>query len=139
MAIVTTALTEPPSTKKLWVDRMLTILAVLFMTFDAIAKVIRAPQAVQATTAQLGFPESAVIKIGLLLLGCTLVYVIPRTAPLGGLLLTGYLGGATAANVRVGDPLFETMFPILFAIWIWATLILRDDRLRVLLPGGQHP
>lgn len=139
MAIVTTALTEPPSTKKLWVGRMLTILAVLFMTFDAIAKVMRAPQAVQATTVQLGFPESAVIKIGLLLLGCTLVYVIPRTAPLGGLLLTGYLGGATAANVRVGDPLFETMFPILFAIWIWATLILRDDRLRVLLPGGQHP
>lgn len=139
MAIVTTALTEPPSTKKLWVGRMLTILAVLFMTFDAIAKVMRAPQAVQATTVQLGFPESAVIKIGLLLLGCTLVYLIPRTAPLGGLLLTGYLGGATAANVRVGDPLFETMFPILFAIWIWATLILRDDRLRVLLPGGQHP
>ena len=137
MTITTADATKPRSTTR-WVGRALTVLAVLFLIFDAVAKLMRVPQAVQATTAQLGFPDRAVVGIGLLLLGCTCVYLIPRTAPLGGLLLTGYLGGATAANVRVGDSVFETIFPILFAVWIWATLILRDDRLRVLLPGRRN-
>jgi hypothetical protein len=95
---------------------------------------MRVPQVVQATTVQLGFPAGSIAPIGLLLLGCTLVYLIPRTSVLGALLLTGYFGGATAANVRVGDPLFETMFPVLFAALIWAGLLLREDRLRALLP-----
>jgi hypothetical protein len=112
----------------------LTALAVVFMVFDGVTKLTRVPQVVQATTVQLGFPAGSIAPIGLLLLGCTLVYLIPRTSVLGALLLTGYFGGATAANVRVGDPLFETMFPVLFAALIWAGLLLREDRLRALLP-----
>lgn len=82
--------------------------------------------------------ESSIAGIGLLLLACTLVYVIPRTAAFGALLLTGYFGGAVAANIRVGDPVFETIFPILFAVLVWAGLMLRDERLRVLLPWGRR-
>lgn len=122
---------------KVVVGRALTILVVLFMIFDGVTKLMKTPQVVQATTVQLGFPESSIPIIGVLLLGCTAVYVVPRTAVLGAVLLTGYLGGATAANVRVADPVFETIFPILFAVLMWAGLILRDDRLRALLPFRQ--
>ncbi len=122
------------SRTKVSVGRALTVLAVLFMVFDGVTKLMKIPQVVQATTVQLGFPESSIPVMGLLLLGCTAVYLVPRTAVLGAVLLTGYLGGATAANVRVADPVFETGFPILFAVLIWAALILRDDRLRALIP-----
>ena len=126
---------QPPSAsrKQVLVGRYLTGFAVLFMTFDGVTKVVREPHSVQATTIQLGFPPSAVPWIGVLLLACAVVYLIPRTAPIGALLLTAYLGGAVAANVRVNDPAFETIFPILFAILIWAGLLLRDERLRRLL------
>ncbi len=72
--------------------------------------------------------------MGVLLLVCTAVYVIPRTAVLGAILLTGYLGGATAAQVRVNHPLFETVFPVMFGVLIWAGAVLREDRLRALIP-----
>jgi hypothetical protein len=95
---------------------------------------MKVPQVVEATTIQLGFPERTIAGIGLVLLGCTALYVVPRTAALGALLLTAYFGGATAANLRVGDPAFETAFPILFAGVIWAGLMLRDDRVRLPSP-----
>jgi len=73
--------------------------------------------------------------IGIVLLVCTLVYVIPHTSILGALLLTGYLGGAVEAQLRVGNPLFsETLFPVYFALLVWGGLFLRDNRLRALLP-----
>jgi hypothetical protein len=116
-----------------WVGRIIATLVVLFMAFDGVAKLIKVPQVVEATV-ELGFPESSVPLIGGLLLVCTAVYVIPDTAVLGAILLTGYLGGATAANLRVGHPLFETVFPIGFAVLIWAGIGLRVDRLRELIP-----
>jgi hypothetical protein len=120
--------------KGLWAGRTLSALVVVFLIFDGVTKLMKVTQVVEAT-AQLGFRESSIPVIGLLLLACTLVYVIPRPAVLGAILLTGYLGGATAANVRVGHPLFETVFPVLFGVLIWAGLILREDRLRTLLPS----
>ena len=75
--------------------------------------------------------ESVILPIGIVLLVCTVLNVIPRTCVLGAILLTGYLGGATATHVRVGEPFF---FPILFGVLIWAGLFLRDDRLRALIP-----
>jgi hypothetical protein len=127
------------SSTQVWVGRVISGFVVLFMIFDAVGKLLKIPQVVQATTVQLGFPESTIIGIGVVLLGCTAVYVVPRTAPLGAVLLTGYLGGATAANVRVGDPLFETIFPILFALLVWLGLILRDERVRAVLRPRDVP
>jgi hypothetical protein len=82
--------------------------------------------------AQFGYPESLILKIGILEIFCTVVYMIPRTSVLGAILMTGYLGGATATNVRVGDP--SSFIPVLVGVLVWAGLYLRDDRLRALIP-----
>jgi hypothetical protein len=121
------------STKGLWAGRLISGIAVIFLVFDGVTKLIKVPQVVEAT-AQLGFPQSSLPAMGILLLACTLLYVTPRTTVLGAILLTGYLGGATAANVRVSHPLFETVFPVIFAVLIWAGTVLRDGRLRILIP-----
>jgi DoxX-like family len=118
---------------QVWAGRIITTLVVLFMIFDGVAKLMKVPQVVEST-AELGFPEHSIPLIGGLLLVCTAAYVIPDTAVLGAILLTGYLGGATAANLRIGHPLFETVFPIGFAALIWAGIGLRDGRLRELIP-----
>ena len=123
----------PISNKKLWTGRILSALAVLFLLFDGVTKVMKEAH-VLAATAQLGFPKGTIAGIGILLLSCTAVYVIPRTSILGAILLTGYLGGATASQVRVGNPLFESLFPVIFGVAIWAGIFLRDDRLRSLIP-----
>src|SRR5215469_7892347 len=96
----------PISTARLWAGRILSVLAVLFLVMDGGMKLIKPPFVVQAT-AQLGYPESMIVGIGLTLLLCTVLYVIPRTAIWGAILLTGYLGGAVASNVRAGTPLFN--------------------------------
>jgi hypothetical protein len=80
---------------------------------------------VMAASAKLGFTDSEVIGIGAVLLLCTAIYLIPRTAVFGALLLTGYLGGAVATQVRAGSPAFELMFPIIFATLAWGALCLR--------------
>src|SRR5512146_1347140 len=108
-------------------------LLVAFLVLDAGMKVLRAAPAVEGT-AQLGYPSGALVPIGLVLLAFTVLYVIPRTAVLGALLLTGYLGGAVASQVRTGAPAFSIAFPLGFAVLVWAVLRLRDDRLRGLLP-----
>jgi len=85
--------------------------------------------------AQLGYPVSLAFSIGILELMCLVVYVIPRTSILGAILLTGYLGGAVASNVRIDTPLFtHVLFPIYVGVFIWGGLFLRDDRLRALIP-----
>jgi hypothetical protein len=113
--------------------RMLTGLAALFLTFDAGVKVLMLPMAVQGTT-QFGYPAGAILGIGLVELVCLALYLIPRTAPLGAILWTGYLGGAIATHVRAGSPLFtHTLSPIYAAALIWAGLWLRDRRVRTLL------
>ncbi len=117
------------SKKMLWVGRIISGLVILFLFFDSIIKVMRLDPAVEGTV-ELGYPESVVFGIGLTLLVCTILYAIPRTAIFGAVLLTGYLGGATATQVRVEDSLF--LFPILLGVLAWAGLCLRDDRLRAL-------
>jgi hypothetical protein len=114
-----------------WTGRTVSGLVVLFLLFDGLAKVMRAQPSVEGTM-QLGYPDGLVVPIGLTLLVCTAVYVIPRTSVLGAILLTGYLGGATATHVRVQDPNF--VFPLTFGVLVWVGLFLRDDRLRALIP-----
>ena len=124
----------PVPRKLLRTGRLLSTLAVLFLLFDSVVKVMRLAPAVEGT-ARLGYPESLVLGIGILELVCLVVYAIPRSAVLGAILLTGYLGGAIATHVRVGSPLFtHTVFPIYVAVLVWGGLFLREDRLRALIP-----
>jgi len=123
------------STGALWTGRVLSGLAVLFLLFDSAAKLLEIPPAV-AGTEQLGYPADIVFTLGAILLSCVIVYVIPRTSVLGAVLLTGYLGGAVATHVRVGNPLFShELFPIYVAAFAWGGLVLRDARLRAFLRG----
>jgi len=100
------------STKKLWIGRILSALAVLFLLFDAVIKLVKIP-AVAQSFSQLGYPINLAVTIATLELVCVAVYVIPSTSVLGAILLTGYLGGAIASHVRVGNPLFShVLFPV---------------------------
>lgn len=122
-----------PSNKLLWTGRILSILAILFMLFDGIGHLLKPAPVVQAFV-QLGFPLRLSITIGVIQLICVILYAIPRTAVLGAVLLTGYLGGAVAIHIRVGNPLFECTFPVLIGVLFWAGLLLRDHRLRAVFP-----
>jgi hypothetical protein len=124
----------PASKKRRWTGVVLSGLAVAFLAFDAAMKIIEIPAVVEAS-ARIGYPEATLRPIGMTLLACVVLYVIPRTALLGAVLLTGYLGGAIATHVRVEDPLFShTLFPLYFAALIWGGLYLRDRRVRTLAP-----
>lgn len=117
-----------------WIGRVLSGLAVLFLLFDSVIKILKLAPAIEGTV-KLGYPERAVVGIGIVELVCLAVYLTPQTSVLGAILLTGYLGGAIATHVRVGSPLFShTLFPIYVATLIWAGLWLRDDVLRTLVP-----
>jgi hypothetical protein len=125
---------QTTSKAQLWTGRILSGLAVLFLLFDGITKVMRVAPVVEATL-QLGYPESAVPVIGTLVLIGTVLYLVPRTSVLGALFLTGFLGGAIASHVRIGSPLFShTLFPVYLAALVWGGLLLRDARLRAFLP-----
>jgi hypothetical protein len=124
----------PGSRKTLWAGRVMSCAAALFLLFDATVKVLELPLAMEANT-QLGYPASVVFKLGLLQLACLIMYLVPRTSVLGAVLWTGYLGGAIATHVRVGNPLFShTLFPTYVAVLLWGGLWLRDERLRSVLP-----
>jgi len=124
--------TDGSSKKMIWVGRILTVLTALFMLLDAVMKIVKPAQVLEANV-RLAYPVSTLTGIGVALIVCTLIYIIPRTSILGAILLTGYLGGAVASNVRAGSGWFETIFPTLFAALIWGGLWLRDRRLRSLL------
>ena len=128
--------TATPSKSRLWTGRILTTLTVLFLIMDIVFKFIRPiPPQVTQPMAQLGLPLDLLSAIGILLLICTILYVIPATSVLGAVLLTGYLGGAISLNMRVGNPLFSyVLFPVYIGIFMWAGLCLREPRLLVLLP-----
>lgn len=113
---------------RVWTGRVLTLLVVLFLVFDGVTKVMKESH-VMAAAVQLGFPDWTMPLIGGILLVCTLIYVIPRTAVFGAVLLTGYLGGAVCCQLRVGNPPFETLFPVFFGILVWAGLFCRENRL----------
>ena len=125
---------QTTSQKRLLVGYILTALVALFLAFDTALKVLVLAPAVQATT-QLGYPGQSVVWIGIIELACVVLYLVPRTAVLGTLLLTGYLGGAVASQLRVGAPLLShKLFPIYVAVLLWGALYLRETRLRELLP-----
>jgi DoxX-like family len=124
--------TAPVSKKMLWVGRILSAIPVLFLVFDGVAKLIKPASVVEATV-RLGYPESIIRGLGILSLVCTVVYAVPRTSVLGAILLTGYLGGASATHVRIGAPLFPMLFPSLVGALICGGLFLRDAPLRTLI------
>ena len=120
------------SAKQLWTGRILSTLAVLFLIFDTVIKLMQI-QPVKESFARLGYPASIAVGIGALELACLALYLIPRTSVLGAVLLTGYLGGAVATHVRVGDPLLShTFFPVYIGALIWGGLALRNPRVRTL-------
>ena len=124
----------PASNGALWAGRITSALPVVFLVVDGAMKVMKASVAVEGSV-QLGYPEKVVVAIGVVLLVCTLLYVIPQTSILGAILLTGYLGGAIATHVRVGNPLFtHVLFPVYVGVMVWGGLFLRDKRLRALVP-----
>ena len=126
--------TAPVSSRRLWTGRVLSGLGALFMIFDGTVHILRITPVVDAF-AQLGYPLGASVTLGVIELVCVALYLIPRTSVLGAILLTGYLGGAIATQVRVGAPLFSTtLFPIYIALLLWGGLYLRDDRVRGLIP-----
>jgi hypothetical protein len=116
-----------------WTGRVLSALVVLFMLFDGGCKLFM-PSFVVDAMSRLGFPASLGVSIGILLIVATVAYAIPRTAVLGAVLLTGYLGGAVATQMRAGSPVFETVFPVIFGIICWAGVYLRDCKLRAVFP-----
>lgn len=116
-----------------WTGRVLSGLGVLFMLFDGGAKVLNLlpPEAKQNN---LGWQEHHLFTLGALALVCTALYLIPRTAVIGAILLTGYFGGAIATHVRVDNPLFShTLFPVYIAAFFWVGLWLRDERVRAII------
>jgi hypothetical protein len=123
----------PVSKAMLWTGRILGLLPALFLLLDGAMKLVK-PEPVVEATVKLGYPESVIVGLGILLLTCTVLYLIPRTAVLGAILLTGYLGGAVASHLRAGDPLFAVFFPVIFGVLLWGSLYLRDGRLRGLIP-----
>ena len=124
----------PVSKGRLWTGRIMSALPALFLVMDGVMKLAK-PDFVVKATVQLGYPESVIFGLGIVVLVCVILYVVPRTAVLGAILLTGYLGGAVATHVRAGDPLFShILFPVYVAILIWGGLYLRDERLRALIP-----
>jgi hypothetical protein len=105
-------------------------LPVLMLTMSAVMKLLKPPPVVEGF-AHLGYPESLALALGIVELSCAVLYVIPRTSVLGAILLTGYLGGATATHVRIGEPFF---IPVVLGVLVWGGLYLRDPRLRALIP-----
>lgn len=118
------------SNKMLWAGRILSALPVLMLLMSAGMKFTKGPEVMEGM-AKFGYAESVVIPLGIVELACTILYVIPQTSVLGAILLTGYLGGATATHVRVGDVFIA---PVIAGVLVWAGLYLRDPRLRALIP-----
>jgi hypothetical protein len=120
--------TQPVSSGMLWTGGIISGLVVLFLAFDGVAKVIRAAPVLEASD-KLGVPRQATVGIGIVLLACTAIYAVPQTAVLGAILLTGYLGGATAIHVRAGSGWFPVVFSVGFGVLAWVGLVLREPRL----------
>ena len=122
--------TAPVSKKILWTGRVISILPALMLIMSGVMKLLK-PAAVVEGMTKLGWPERLAVPLGILELTCVVLYLVPQTAVLGAILLTGYLGGAIATHVRIGEP-FITILPL--GIALWGGLFLRDPRLRVLIP-----
>lgn len=118
------------SRKMLWVGYIMSTLPVLMLLFSASMKLLKLPAAMEGFV-HLGYPEHVALPLGIVELTGTVLYVIPRTSVIGAILLTGYLGGATATHVRIGEPFYAA---IVLGMLVWGGLYLRDERLRALIP-----
>lgn len=126
--------TAPLSTKRLWAGRILSGLSVLFLTFDVVIHIMKPAPVIKGFT-DLGWSPSLAVPLGIIELTCLVLYLIPRTSVLGAILLTGYLGGAVATNLRVAAPLFgNILFPVYVGVFLWGGLYLRDNALREVFP-----
>jgi hypothetical protein len=117
-----------------WAGWVVSVLPALFLLLDGGMKVAKPPFVVEKTT-ELGYSETVIVPLGVVLLASTILYLIPRTSILGAILLTGYLGGAVASHVHHQDPLWQVFFPAVFGALIWGGLVLRNPRLRSLILG----
>jgi len=122
-----------PVSKKTIAGRIVSALATLFLLMDGVMKLFK-PKFVVDATIQLGYRQSVIVGLGIVLIACTVLYVIPWTSVLGAILLTGYLGGAVASHLRAGQGWYPISFPIMVGMLIWLGLVLRDSRLRLLIP-----
>src|SRR3977135_1435314 len=120
----------PASKAMFWTGWILTVLPALMLLFSGSLKLMK-PEDMVKSMDHLGYPEQLLLVLVMVEVASSLIYLIPRTAVLGAILLTGYLGGAIATHVRLGDPFFN---PIVPGILIWVGLLLRDNRLRALIP-----
>ena len=121
------------SNVQLWAGRIMSGFAGLFLLVDGGMKLFK-PAVVLKATRELGYPESEIVGIGVLVLVCTVLYLFPRTSILGAILLTGHLGGAIASQVRVEAPWFNVIFAFVLGCLVWGGLWLRDARVRTFLP-----
>ena len=121
------------SKSQLWAGRVISGFVVLFLAWDGVMKLLKPAMVVRATR-DLGYPESDIVGIGIVLMACTLLYLFPRTSVLGAILLTGYLGGAISSQIRAEQSSFNVVFASVFGCLTWAGLWLRDTRLRKCLP-----
>jgi hypothetical protein len=138
--LIQTPIKTPTALKRrLWTGYAMSAVAASFLLFDSVIKLVKIAPVVESFE-KLGYPHTIAREIGALELACLVLYVVPRTATLGALLLTGFLGGAIATHVRVGDPLFShVLFPVYVGVLLWVGLCLRDDRPRALLSTPVKP
>jgi hypothetical protein len=121
------------SRKQQWAGRIVSAIPVLFLLMDGAMKLFKPSFVVKATT-ELGFPESTIVGIGIILLVSVVMHLVPRTSFLGALLITAYLGGAVASKVRVGAPVFDIGFALIVAVLLWGGFWLRERSVRAVLP-----
>ena len=124
--------TAKSNRRSLWTGRFMSALPALLLLVDGVVKLVK--PAMMKGTVSLGYSEGVIVPLGIVLLTCTVLYLIPRTAILGAILLSGYLGGAVATHVRVGESVFNVVLPIVLGVLLWGGLWLRDDNLRRLVP-----
>lgn len=122
--------------KQVVVGRILSGIAAAFLVFDLTGKLLQPQQVVDATT-RLGYSASVLPVLGILQLAFLALYLVPRSAIIGAVLLTGYLGGAVASHVRANGSAFEILFPIIFASIVWGGLFLRDHRVSAMIGPSQ--
>jgi len=118
------------SKRMLWVSYILSALPALLLLFSGTMKLMRPPSVIEGFV-RLGYDEGLALGIGIVELLCTVLYLVPRTSVLGAILLTGFLGGATATHVRMGEPFYAA---VLLGLLVWGGLFMRDEQLRVLIP-----
>jgi hypothetical protein len=127
------AMVEPVSKGTRWTGYVMSYLPAVFLLLDGVMKIIKPGFVVDATT-KLGYQESVIVPIGVVMVISTVLYLLPRTSVLGAILLTGHLGGAVATHVRTLEGAFPIIFAVIIGVLLWGGLYLRDDRLRILIP-----